>query len=972
MGNSGSKKFELHGVQVTTNKSPPVIRCSRPVGLEIGSENRPSPQASNIPIQGSSDEKDRTQRRGLISESTLSVEQYGRREEKYEVSYPARDIPCGTDGSTTNAPEENMQTLPASPHRPTGGDAFASCQVKTSENLEGTDILKNLPEINPLIKETLASYNDRDLYKITKFYRQRLEEGIEEFVEIVSGALLRENMFTNTEHQSIKELIEKGNRREASRQLFDFVIEHGAQAGRTMWVVFVKLRDTKPKLKNILTEIYEKGVNLPRETILSTVEQKVSDILKDIQEEHRESLRSQTEKLLVSNIQVKQIQTFSLSERYTELIVIANVRERRLLEHELWARGRDHEEWQKKLVRDELEKIRIHQLFRDCFGKSSIAGTAVVSGVAGIGKTTMVQKIVHDWAAGRMYPQFNFVFHFKFRDLNAVSGSTSLKALVLHSYPYFERVIQYLWEDPESLLFIFDGLDEFKVTINFDNRKGNMEAERDCFDPGCRCELADIVCRLVQQKLLKGCSVLITSRPHALDSLERADVNLWAEILGFFAEERREYFNKFYGSVEVAAAVFRQVEQNDILYTMCYNPSYCWILCSSLAPTFSNPEVKQQLPRTITQLFSNYIYNILNNHARQVENPRDILLKAGEMALDGVSSRTIVFSQNHFQQHSLEPSKFVSGFMMEILEKDHSATSVVYTFIHLTIQEYLAALSPYLKKSPENLTELLKKAESMEDGRFDVFIRFMVGLSAPSTSQQLVKFLGNFQCEAPCQVKFWLTQKVKAQLSSTQSKKDRKKLLNTFHYVFESQDNLMRFTGDLGLKVTLGHNSESQAIRLNPVDCFVLATVLGNCDIVEELDLNYCYIQAEGIQRLAPILHKCKILRLLSNNLTDSGMTELAASLRKSDCKIQILELNINGLTDNCAEVLASALSTNQSLYELDLQRNRFRSGAPFCQLIKACTSLQKISLSWNQFSGEAKKGLRLLHESRPGLAVLV
>ncbi|GCC17984.1 hypothetical protein chiPu_0020700 [Chiloscyllium punctatum] len=649
--------------------------------------------------------------------------------------------------------------------------------------------------------------------------------------------------------------------------------------------------------------------------MLQTMESKLSSYLKDIQEIHREYLRSQNEKLLVSNIQRNVLKTFSLSDRYTELIVIANVRERRLLEHELWARGRDHEDWQKKLVREELEKIRIHQLLRGCFGKSSLGGTTVVSGVAGIGKTTMVQKIIHDWAIGQMYAQFSFVFHFKFRDLNDISGRTSLKALLLSSYSHFEGLIQHLWEHPENLLFIFDGLDEFKFNIDFSDWKKRSKGEQDCIDPESHCDLVDIVRCLVQGKLLMNCSVLVTSRPHALDSLERADINLWAEILGFFAEERREYFRKFYGNVTLAEDVFQKIQQNDILYTMCYNPAYCWILCSSLVPSFSNLEFENHLPTTITQLFTNHIYNILNNHTREVNNARDVLLKTGKMAFEGVSRNEIVFNQNHFHQYKLKPSKFISGFMMEILEKDYSTTSAVYTFIHLTIQEYLAALSPYLERAPQNVHKLLEEAEHQGDGRFDIFLRFLVGLSTPSTTQQLAHFLGDFQQEVPCQVKVWLTRTVKTQFTNTRTKKDRRKLMNIFHYVFESQDKLMRFTGECRLKINLGCIEESEALRLTPVDCFVLATVLDLCDFIEELDLNYCYIQAEGLQRLSRILHKCKVLRL-----------------------------NINGLTDDCAEVLATAFSTNLSIIELDLQRNRFRSAAPFCQLIKCCTTLQKIS----------------------------
>ncbi|XP_067835782.1 NACHT, LRR and PYD domains-containing protein 3-like isoform X1 [Heptranchias perlo] len=215
-----------------------------------------------------------------------------------------------------------------------------------------------------------------------------------------------------------------------------------------------------------------------------------------------------------------------------------------------------------------------------------------------------------------------------------------------------------------------------------------------CTDPEDWCEVSDIVYSLLQHKLLPGCSVLVTSRPTALHLLEKAEISVWAEILGFVGEERKEYFNKFFEDQSVAAAVFNHVEQNEILYTMCYNPSYYWILGLSLGPFFTQRERKQQrVPKTITQLYSYYIYNILKNHGREIESPRDVLLKIGEMAFTGVSKKKIVFRNGDLIKYNLQPSQFLSGFMMELLERDDSAQSVVYTF---TIQEFVAALAQFL------------------------------------------------------------------------------------------------------------------------------------------------------------------------------------------------------------------------------------------------------------------------------------
>ncbi|XP_067835836.1 NACHT, LRR and PYD domains-containing protein 12-like isoform X2 [Heptranchias perlo] len=611
--------------------------------------------------------------------------------------------------------------------------------------------------------------------------------------------------------------------------------------------------------------------------------------LKDVQQKHKETLRVQTETLRVNTILTKEkVKIFQLVNLYTELTVISTVRDRTLVEHELLARGRDHEEWRKKHLRRELEKIRTDQLFQSSFSrrKSKSGSSAAVSGVAGIGKTTMVQKIVHDWATGKVYPHFQFVFSFRFRDLNAINCRINLRNLILDLYPYFGNILGELWKNPEGLLFTFDGLDEFKDSINFADNRRNTEPQYMCTDPEDWCEVSDIVYSLLQHKLLPGCSVLVTSRPTALHLLEKAEISVWAEILGFVGEERKEYFNKFFEDQSVAAAVFNHVEENEILYTMCYNPSYYWILCLSLGPFFTQRERKQQrVPKTITQLYSYYIYNILKNHGREIESPRDVLLKIGEMAFTGVSKKKIVFRNGDLIKYNLQPSQFLSGFMMELLERDDSAQSVVYTFPHLTIQEFVAALAQFLSPYPGNIRKLLSEAHNKEDGRFEIFLRFVVGLSSSQSARPLEEFLGPLLHQTICGVIDWVKEKVEGQIGKTERETGKRNLLNTFHYLFESQNKtLARVTVRSVETLTFSE------LRLTPIDCAVLSHVIGLCDTIKHLNLGGCSIRCEGLQRLGTVVHKCQVLRLAGNQLEDSGVKLLSAALRNPDCKIQTLD----------------------------------------------------------------------------------
>ncbi|XP_072890975.1 NACHT, LRR and PYD domains-containing protein 12-like isoform X2 [Hemitrygon akajei] len=769
------------------------------------------------------------------------------------------------------------------------------------------------------ISDLLAEGGEYRLYQLTKFYRDRLKHAIEEKVERLGWMLTKEGHFSREENEKVTELTEKGNRTESSRLFVSLVNGKGSRARRAMWESFLMWRTELPKLDRILREIQELGPD-PEEYI--NIAQWLSELpteLTDVQQKHKETLWAQTETLRVNTILMREkVKVFQLVDRYAELTVISSVRDRRLVEHELLARGRDHEEWRQKDLRRELEKIRTDELFQSSFSrsKSKSGSSAAVAGVPGIGKTTMVQKIVYDWATGKIYQQFQFVFSFKFRDLNTINCTINLSNLVLFFYPYLGNVLKSLWKNPEGMLFIFDGLDEFNDTIDFADSRRNTDPQDSCTDPEFRCKVSDIVYSLIQGKLLPGCSVLVTTRPTVLHLLKKANIGVWAEILGFVGEERKEYFIRHFEDQMVAEAVFKHVQENEILYTMSYNPSYCWILALALGPFFTQRvRDPQRVPKTITQLYSYYIYNILKNHGPEIERPRDVLLRVGQMAYRGVSEKKIVFADGDLIKFNLQPSQFLSGFLMELLEREDSAHSVVYTFPHLTIQEFVAAVTQFLTVQPEDILKFLTEAHKTEDGRFEVFLRFVAGLSNPMTARGLEEFLGPFPHQTTCRVIDWVKEEVKRQSGNMESEAGRRRLLNTLHYLFESQNRGLAQAA-LGSLKTLSFSG----ITLTPVDCAVLSHAIGLCDTIKHLNLESCNIQCEGIQRLGPGLHKCQELRLGANDLGDSGVKLVLSALRNPECKIQKLWLWDVGLTDSGAEDLVSFLSTKPSLTELDLK----------------------------------------------------
>ncbi|XP_072894197.1 ribonuclease inhibitor-like [Hemitrygon akajei] len=294
------------------------------------------------------------------------------------------------------------------------------------------------------------------------------------------------------------------------------------------------------------------------------------------------------------------------------------------------------------------------------------------------------------------------------------------------------------------------------------------------------------------------------------------------------------------------------------------------------------------------------------------------------------------------------------------------------------------------------------------------------------TARGLEEFLGPFPHQTTCRVIDWVKEEVQHQSRNTRSEAGKRSLLNTLHYLFESQNHGLAQAA-LGSVETLSFSR----MTLTPVDCAVLSHVIGLCDTIKHLNLQDCHIQSEGIQRLGPGLHKCQELRLgwnelgdsgvklvsaalrnpeckiqklgligvgltdsgvedlvsalstnpsltelvLSyNNLEDSGVRLVSAALRNPVCKIQKLELRDVGLTDSGVEDLVSALCTNPSLTELDVRYNSLsdRSVPALRRLILTLPSLEWIRLERNEFSETGRKELRSLHGVRPRLRVIV
>ncbi|XP_073466613.1 NACHT, LRR and PYD domains-containing protein 3-like [Aquarana catesbeiana] len=793
--------------------------------------------------------------------------------------------------------------------------------------------------------QQLSSYSDSSLRRICEYYKDDLANVLE---NMDTGALLRELKSRNVLNTDKYRTIEEGSGVTCfSHTLLQDIQDQGRRAVLGLWecLYAVKKDHPHPNLLVVLDEIIQKG----NRTLLGLLGNSLYPRCRDIQEKHKQHLMEKTGTLMEHRPPGTTLepQRFLINERYVNLIVVSTDQFRQRPLNEIIQTGVKHEECLKE-TQIALEQISLNKLFHWNQQSQCVPHAVMVSGVPGIGKTTMMQKFVNDWVTGKHYQRFSFVFFFRFQDLNGL-GEVSLEEMILHQYPYLESQIGNILQDPERLLFIFDGLDESIHQMDFKSSKPFAN----------KTISGEIVISLVRQSLLKGCSVLITSRPTRLASVDTSVFQRIAEIMGFLHGDRLTFFNNFFGNKELSEKAFHYVQENDTLYTFCYIPSYCWIICTVLSMCFrAQPTITDQLmtslPKTVTQLFVTFVSNILANHCQIKEGDhtvRELLTSIGWMAEHGVMSDMIVFDDRHLESFRVRNDKHLfSCFMME----SGQPPNVDYTFLHLTLQEFFAALVHFIAYNPDRLQKTLDKAKSHKDGRAEILLRFLCGLSDSSTRSMLKSHVGQLSSQAAKHVITWIQKKF-AEIVPYKSQALNKEI---FYYLHESRNKAL-------VSQCIGSNKVGFSnVPLSPLDCSVLSFILQSLKETQDVNLNSCNIQDEGLKKFIPALHNIKSLRLSSNHLTDSSCPHLASVIRNNwtlrslnlsgnnlegphfrdlmealtTSRIERLLLMFIHLTDSSCPCLASGIRNNQTLRTLNLNGNNLE-GPHFRDLVEALTT---------------------------------
>ncbi|XP_069584876.1 NACHT, LRR and PYD domains-containing protein 3-like isoform X2 [Ranitomeya imitator] len=732
------------------------------------------------------------------------------------------------------------------------------------------------------------------------------------------------------------------------------IMDMGRDAVLALWESLFVLQNNcqNPNLIGVIAEFTERGDTLVAQINLDADGHQLYQ-LSDTHNTHKKHLLEMTQNLEEHSAPglAKQTRICSISTCYLDLIVVSTEQFRNRTQHEIIETGGRHEHYLSK-AQSTLERISPNRLFRWCHRSRCTPHVVMVSGVPGVGKTTLMQKFVYDWVTKKHYQRFSFIFLFKFRDLNRYD-TISLEDMILDQYPYLQTHLQNILKDPEKLLFIFDGLDESVHDINFRSQTVYSNTKQ-------QDRLGVIVVSLVRQRLLNGSSILLTSRPTKLASVDIGVFQRVSEIMGFFPKEREAYFEQFFKDKELSSRVLQYVRQNDTLYTFCYIPSYCWIICTVLSMSFTTQmkDAQQNAPKTVTQLFVSYVANILANHSADTEHPEEIMISIGNMAQHGVMNHILSFDTRDFETFKVDiTSKLISSFLIE----SHMRT---FSFLHLTIQEFFSALLHFLNFSDAEMKLALNRVKSFGDGRGEMFIRFLCGLSDGTTRSLLRSFLGSTTSASEYVIR-WIKQEIETKWTL---ETDPSEKMNLITYLFESRNKHLVCS-------TIGSHGQLDfsEFHLTPVDCTVLAFILQSCKETEYLNLDRCFIQSEGLERITGILHTVQKLRLSNNDLKDSDMRSFYRILAPGACRVQKLRLQQIKLTDEYAPLLTS-LDKNPNLIHLDLSHNYLTdvSAEIIQELILNSQNLKEIRIEVTELSKEREEFLKQLEALKPGLRIYV
>ncbi|XP_074073485.1 NACHT, LRR and PYD domains-containing protein 12-like isoform X2 [Macrotis lagotis] len=575
--------------------------------------------------------------------------------------------------------------------------------------------------------------------------------------------------------------------------------------------------------------------------------------------------------------------------------------------------------------------------------------TVVLQGAAGIGKSTLVIKVMLDWAEGKLYEKmFNYIFYLTCRELNSLRDKViSLADFIANEWPGPQAPIAEIMSQPEKLLFIIDGLDELKFPCN--------EHRYDlCKDWKEQKPVPILLSSLLRKTLLPEAYLLLTTKLTALGKfsplLENAS---HVEILGFSVEHRKEYFCKFFRDENLGKEAFNLVEGNATLFTMCSIPLMNWIVCTCMKQQEERGRGLIQALKTTTSLYMSYLSNLIICDDKKFISQH--LRGLCHLAAEGIWGKKLLFEEEDLRRHDLEAAD-VSAFLdMSIFQKDGDCENC-YSFIHLSFQEFFAALFYVMSTDKEGVknpdssipdVKILLEQYSGNDANFVVLVvRFLFGFLNAETARELERKFGcSMSPEIKSQLLLWIKGETKSHKKSQFSNSN---LPEWYSYLYETQDAEFVTQALVNIK-EFKIKVYQQSDALSALFC------IKHCPGVQRIFFSYpCGVPAYVWQDFFSAVnsnHYLKELKLSWIEFDNSSIENLCVKLRNPNCTLEKLTLEGLKITDLDCQCLFSALNM-KSLYLHGISFVEGDLNLPYETLKKENCQLQTLRITHSQRLG--------------------